>query len=239
MAYERTKMRLGSELAPIATPLRTVVRARTEERRELEMLRATNARLLQELSELKEREAQALQLADRDGLTGLFNRRRMLELLDVAITEASAQWQHVGLLFIDLNGFKGVNDEYGHATGDKVLITAAARISARVRIGDFVGRYGGDEFVVVLPNMPDRAAVTWVADMIRERVALPYWIRSNEQHLTAAVGEAMYPQDGETTDELLNRADHAMYRMKARLARPIVSLGSNLFRHRWSRRRDD
>ena len=83
----------------------------------------------------------------------------MLELLEAAIAEAARQWQCVGLLFIDLNGFKGINDEYGHAAGDKILTTVATRIAARVRTGDFVCRYGGDEFVVVLPSVPDAHAV--------------------------------------------------------------------------------
>ncbi|HEV7611114.1 MAG TPA: GGDEF domain-containing protein [Steroidobacteraceae bacterium] len=201
----------------------------------MERLRTVNERLLRELAELKEREAQALKLADRDGLTGLFNRRRMLELMDAAVAEANRRRHCVGLLFIDLNGFKGINDEYGHAAGDKILTTVAARVSARVRTGDFVCRYGGDEFVVILPSVPDAAAVTRVADMIRERVALPYWIQGSEQHLTAAIGESMYPHDGKSAEELLNRADQAMYRLKARLARPMVSLGSTpqrLFRRR-------
>ena len=240
MAYGRSKMLLNGEVVtPKPVQLRGVVRSPDEDsRRELDSLRSTNARLMRELTALKEREATAQRLADRDDLTGLYNRRRMLELLESAISEAAQLRQCVGLLFIDLNGFKGVNDEYGHAAGDKILIAAAMRIAARVRTGDFVCRYGGDEFVVILPNVPDAAAVTRVADTIRERVALPYWIQGQEQHLTAAIGESTYPHSGSSAEELLHRADQAMYRLKARLSRPMVSLGS-LPRPRPSRRRSD
>src|SRR3984885_10317289 len=239
MAYGRTKMLLNGEvMASAVPPLRNVVRNPSEERGELERLRATNAYLMRELAALKEREAQAQRLADRDDLTGLYNRRRMLELLESSITEAKQQWQCVGLLFIDLNGFKAINDEYGHVAGDKILTTVALRIAARVRTGDFVCRYGGDEFVVILPSVPDAAAVTRVADTIRERVALPYWIKGQEQHLTAAIGESTYPHGGSSAEELLHRADQAMYRLKARLSRPMVSLGS-MPCPRPSRRRSD
>jgi diguanylate cyclase (GGDEF)-like protein len=240
MAYGRSKMLLNGEvLTPKPVQLRGVVRSPSEDsRRELDALRSTNARLMRDLAALKEREALAQRLADRDDLTGLYNRRRMLELLDSAVSEAAQLRQCVGLLFIDLNGFKGVNDEYGHAAGDKILIAAAMRIAARVRTGDFVCRYGGDEFVVILPNVPDPVAVTRVADTIRERVALPYWIQGQEQHLTAAIGESTYPHGGSSAEELLHRADQAMYRLKARLSRPMVSLGS-LPRPRPSRRRSD
>jgi diguanylate cyclase (GGDEF)-like protein len=237
MAYGRSKMLLNGEVMRSAVPpLRSV--ERTDARRELETLRATNARLTRELTALKEREAQAQRLADRDALTGLYNRRRMLEVLEAAIAEAALQSQYVGLLFIDLNGFKGINDEYGHAAGDKILTTVATRIAARVRTGDLVCRYGGDEFVVVLPSVPDAAAVTRVADTIRERVALPYWIQGNEQHLTAAIGESMYPHDGDTAEVLLHRADQAMYRLKTRLTRPMMSLGTPPYQ-RLSRRHND
>jgi diguanylate cyclase (GGDEF)-like protein len=240
MAYGRSKVLLNGEVMSMGTPrLRHVVRTPpSDDSDELEALRSANAHLMREVAALKEREAEAQRLADRDGLTGLYNRRRMLELLESAITEAAHAWQCVGLLFIDLNGFKGINDEYGHAVGDKVLTMVATRIAARVRTGDIVCRYGGDEFVVLLPSVPDAAAVTRVADTIRARVALPYWIEGNEQHLTAAIGESLYPQDGESADVLLHRADQAMYRLKARLARPMVSLGSSPHQ-RPSRRRDD
>jgi diguanylate cyclase (GGDEF)-like protein len=240
MADARGKSLLNT-LAPVppevaaGRPLRALMPRSLGPRHELETLRATNKELLEELADLREREAQAQRLADRDALTGLFNRRRMMELLHTAIDEGV---QCIGLLFIDLNGFKAINDEYGHAAGDQILITVAKRIAARVRTGDFVCRYGGDEFVVILPNVPETAAVARVADTVRDQVALPYWIQGSEQHLTAAIGESMYPRDGSNAEELLNRADQAMYRLKARLARPMMSLGSRPYQ-RLLRRRND
>src|ERR1700730_17491170 len=223
MSYGRSKMLLNGEPS-VAPPLRSVVRSpNNDARRELELLRATNGRLLRELAALKEREAQTQRLADRDGLTGLYNRRRMMELLDSAITEAAQQWQCVGVLFIDLNGFKPINDNYGHAAGDKILTTVATRICARVRTGDICCRYGGDEFVVVLPGVPDPFPVSRVADAIRERISLPYWIGDEQQQLTASIGESMYPHHGENAAKLLHRADEAMYRLKARIVRPTSS----------------
>lgn len=196
-----------------------------QEPREVAFLRSVNAHLLRTLATLKAREAEIQQLANRDGLTGLYNRRCMLELLESAVNDAGQQGRHLGLLFIDLNGFKAVNDEYGHAAGDKLLIAVATRISARVRTDDMVCRYGGDEFVVVLPCVPNPLAVSRVADAIRERISLPYWIKGHDPHVSAAIGEAFYPHDGENAAQLLRRADEAMYRLKARGPHSIVSLG--------------
>jgi diguanylate cyclase (GGDEF)-like protein len=194
------------------------------ELREIESLRAINAHLLREIAALKAREAETQRLAERDGLTGLYNRRRMLELLEAAISDAVLQDLHVGLLFIDLNGFKAINDKYGHAAGDEILTTVATRMSARVRTGDICCRYGGDEFVVILPGVPDPFPVSRVADAIRERVSLPYWIGNEQQQLTATIGESMYPYHGENAAKLLHRADEAMYRLKARIVRPTSTV---------------
>jgi diguanylate cyclase (GGDEF)-like protein len=197
-------------------------RVSVAELREIESLRAINAHLLHELAALKAREVETQKLAERDGLTGLYNRRRMLELLEAAISDAVLQDLHVGLLFIDLNGFKAINDKYGHAAGDKILTTVATRIAARVRAGDICCRYGGDEFVVVLPGVPDPFPVSRVADAIRERVSLPYWIGNDQQQLTASIGESMYPYHGENAALLVHRADEAMYRLKSRIVRPTL-----------------
>jgi diguanylate cyclase (GGDEF)-like protein len=208
------------------------------ELREIENLRSINAQLRHELAAIKSREAETKKLADRDDLTGLYNRRRMLELLEAAICDAVQQDLHVGLLFIDLNGFKAVNDKYGHAAGDKILTTVATRILARVRAGDICCRYGGDEFVVVLPGVPDPFPVSRVADAIRERISLPYWIGNDQQRVTASIGESMYPHHGENAQKLLHRADEAMYRLKARIVRPTANApaASQL---RLTRRRND
>lgn len=181
---------------------------------ELETLRSINARLLREIAMLKEREAHALRLADRDGLTGLYNRRRMVELIDETIGQANRSGHRSALMFIDLDGFKRINDRYGHAVGDALLTTVAGRIATRARTGDIVCRYGGDEFIVLLPRVPDRAAALEVAATIAERVALPCKVGSEELRVTAAIGVSVFPEDGRSAAELLERADQEMYRVK-------------------------
>jgi diguanylate cyclase (GGDEF)-like protein len=182
---------------------------------EIDTLRLINARLVREIAELKQREAQALQLADRDGLTGLYNRRRLSERLTESIENAARQGHRLGILFIDLDGFKRINDEFGHAMGDELLKTVAGRIASRARTDDVVCRYGGDEFVVLLPRVPDRAAALEVADTIAERVALPCKLGGEELRVTAAIGVSLFPDDGYSAVELLERADQQMYRVKA------------------------
>jgi diguanylate cyclase (GGDEF)-like protein len=187
---------------------------------EIDTLRSINGHLVRQVAELTEREAQAQRQADRDGLTGLYNRRKMADLLETAVAEAHITGERVGVLFIDLDGFKGVNDAYGHAAGDKLLITVASRVAARARTGDFVCRYGGDEFVVILPRVADMAATLQVAEAIRSRVALPYRIDGTELHVTAAIGAAMYPDQASTSVALLEVADESMYRVKMHVQDP-------------------
>lgn len=240
MPDSRSKVLLaGGGALSHAAPFRNFVAPLREAREssELANLRLANAQLRRELAALKRREAEALQRADRDPLTGLYNRHRMAALLDAAITDAARCNHYVGVLFIDLNGFKAINDDHGHATGDRILITAAQRISARVRTGDIVCRYGGDEFVVILPKILEAGAVSSVADTIRERVALPNWVNGQERYVSAAIGEALYPHDGALGATLLECADQAMYAAKIRMTRRLN--GEGPLAPMPARRRDD
>jgi diguanylate cyclase (GGDEF)-like protein len=222
-AYEDGVVAERGDVAPIAVADRDAAYARTLQDAlcEIDTLRSINGRLVRQLAELTEREAQAQQQADRDGLTGLYNRRKMAELLESCVSEASEQGNRVGVLFIDLDGFKGVNDAHGHAVGDKLLTTVASRIAARARTGDWVCRYGGDEFVVILPRVADMAAALRVADSIRSRVALPYRIDGTELQVTAAIGAALYPDQASSSVQLLAVADESMYRVKMHAEPPL------------------
>ena len=216
MAYGRSKMLLNGEVMRSAVPpLRSLERNPSDARHELLKLRATNARLVRELAALKEREAQAQRLADRDPLTGLYNRRYLQEMLDREIRRAIRSEQHLGILMLDLDHFKNFNDTYGHEAGDAVLRETASFLIRSIRVEDFVCRYGGEEFVVVLPTADLRAAE---ARAERIRAKLRDLVVMHEGRslgvITVSVGVAALPDHGMSEKELLQAADAALYRAK-------------------------
>jgi diguanylate cyclase (GGDEF)-like protein len=179
-------------------------------------LKARNERLATALAEASVRGTEAHRQARHDILTGLPNRLQFTERLQREIAQAVEQQKQLALLFIDLDGFKVVNDQFGHATGDKLLTAAAARITACIRAEDIACRYGGDEFVVLLSNIDDIQAASKIAKTIRDHICQRYSIDGNEFRIAASIGLAAYPRDGERCDVLLRCADASMYRSKFR-----------------------
>ena len=127
-----------------------------------------------------------------------------------ALASARRQRQHVAVCFIDLDGFKPINDALGHAAGDHVLREIAARLRQSLRTSDVVARWGGDEFVAVLPDTSEPAAIECMAQ-VRHRLAQSLRLAGHEYHVNASVGIAMYPAHSECRSELLELADQAMY----------------------------
>jgi diguanylate cyclase (GGDEF)-like protein len=146
-----------------------------------------------------------------DSLTGVLNRAGFGRSIDAVLAgQASA-----GLLFVDLDGFKALNDEHGHQAGDELLCQAAARIRETLREDDAVARLGGDEFAVVLPGVKSSHELHAAAARVHAAFAEPFAARGLEVTLSGSVGEALYPDHGTTIDELIRHADAAMYRDKA------------------------
>jgi diguanylate cyclase (GGDEF)-like protein len=146
-------------------------------------------------------------LACYDELTGLPTRRLLRDRLSQAIAQGIRQDKQVALLLVDLDAFKSVNDRLGHTAGDKLLQALAGRLTDTVRAGDTACRYGGDEFVVMLPAIDHPS------------LSEPYFIDEFEIRITASIGSAFYPIDGRTYEELINRADDALYRAKTKSTR--------------------
>jgi diguanylate cyclase (GGDEF)-like protein/PAS domain S-box-containing protein len=162
-----------------------------------------------------ERERRILQEADTDELTGVANRRALQRMLCAALARARAHGQVVAVLVLDLDGFKGLNDRLGHAAGDEALREMAARLRHAVRERDLVARAGGDEFVVVLPDLPPGDAVAdEAAARVQAAFAEPLEMAGGRVRLAASVGMACFPDDADDVDELLAVADRAMYRRK-------------------------
>ena len=172
------------------------------------------ASLVQDITERLNTERTIHYMAHHDALTGLPNRRLMQDRLNQAILQARRQQKHVGLLFIDLDRFKLVNDTLGHETGDYVLRDIAQRLSKVVREGDTVSREGGDEFVIVLPGLVKPEAALVVANKVLIELAKPIEVSGHELTVTASIGISHYPNDATDVQQLLKHADSAMYQAK-------------------------
>jgi len=160
-------------------------------------------------------------LAYHDSLTGLANRAKFDERLDSAISAAQRHEDLLGIVFVDLDDFKDVNDTYGHETGDSVLIALAHRLEGAVRNEDTVARLGGDEFVVILPRLDRATDLERVASKLRAAIAKPLSIGMAELNLTAATGVSLFNPKSDDARSLLVRADIAMYETKRRSQRVL------------------
>jgi diguanylate cyclase (GGDEF)-like protein len=154
--------------------------------------------------------------SQHDPLTGTPSRALMRDRLDTAIAAARRQGTQLALLFLDLDDFKAINDALGHANGDAMLQLVAERLVATVRDSDTVSRQGGDEFLILLPQIAHAADATLIATKLLDAVAAPAQVGCPALHLSASVGIAVYPQDGTDAEMLTKHADVAMYHSKRR-----------------------
>lgn len=153
-------------------------------------------------------------VASHDPLTGLFNRNIFNERLQQALAQAARFERSLSLLFIDLDGFKLINDTHGHNAGDALLAELAARLRATLREGDVIGRMGGDEFVVLIEEFAEVSQVAEVAKKLLETVTRPFVLHGQNCQVTASLGISIYPDDGKDAETLIKNADTAMYRVK-------------------------
>lgn len=166
------------------------------------------------VSEKRELEHQLDIMAHYDALTGLLNRNTFYEILENTIRTSRRRRLHFALLFIDLDRFKPVNDSFGHQTGDLLLKAVGARIKQSLRSSDTCCRYGGDEFLVVLPEVSGTENPTRVAEKIIRQLEQPFEVKGHTLHISASVGISLYPDHGNNTDTLVSLADQAMYQAK-------------------------
>jgi diguanylate cyclase (GGDEF)-like protein len=162
-----------------------------------------------------ESELELHRLAYKDSLTGLPNRLLLEDRFSVAIADARRYGHHVGVLYLDLDGFKRINDEMGHDQGDTVLKEMALRLQQNTRAVDTVARVGGDEFVILLTKLQDPAGVQLTADKLQTALSKPLELKGKTYLAGASIGVAIFPDDGEQPDQLLKKADAAMYKAKA------------------------
>ncbi|MGH8112477.1 MAG: diguanylate cyclase domain-containing protein [Rhodanobacteraceae bacterium] len=183
-----------------------------------------------EVTDLRRAERELEHRANHDSLTGLVNRDRLRTELQAAIDQAAEEGSGLAVLYIDLDGFKRVNDRGGHAVGDRLLRELAGRMQRAVRQGDLVARIGGDEFVVLLPDCRDVQAARKVADSLRACLTAPYRLPAGLFPLDASIGMATFPADGADAEALLMHADRAMYAAKrggAFVSKASSGAGSN------------
>jgi diguanylate cyclase (GGDEF)-like protein/PAS domain S-box-containing protein len=188
--------------------LESMVKSRTRK------LAETVHQLEAEIGERKKIAAELDFLANHDALTGLPSLRLCKDRLDHSLAEARRKRQMSAVMFLDLDGFKEINDRHGHEFGDLVLKATAGRIEAGIRETDTVARIGGDEFVIILSSLPEIAIAERVARNLIGQVSRPLRVERAEIEVSASIGIALYPQHGNSAEDLIHSADRAMYRIK-------------------------
>jgi diguanylate cyclase (GGDEF)-like protein/PAS domain S-box-containing protein len=170
--------------------------------------------VISDVTRFREAEARAQYLAEHDALTGLANRTQLSDRLTAAIEVARKTDAKVALLLLDLDGFKTVNDRYGHPAGDELLRVIAKRLAGLVRTVDTVSRFGGDEFCIVQAAVQQPSAAFGLAERIISSISRPVVVGSARMSVSASIGIALFPDDGTMLEPLLQKADKALYTVK-------------------------
>ena len=176
-----------------------------------------------DITEAYEQKKQLEELAMHDPLTGLANRNLFMDRLEHAISRAKRRNTILALAFIDLDGFKPVNDQHGHAIGDQTLIEVAKRLLRHLREEDTAARLGGDEFCILYSDVPGRDTIYQFLQRVLDQLNAPYFIGNVQVRISASIGIAIYPDHGETSSALLHCADQFMYQAKEKGKNQIVT----------------
>jgi diguanylate cyclase (GGDEF)-like protein len=165
-------------------------------------------------SRLKKEQEELYKLSTKDSLSGLYNRMSLMEKVKWLISSKDRKEESFAVIFLDLDNFKNINDSMGHDTGDKVLKQVALILLHAVRENDIVSRIGGDEFIIVLPDIENDTSVIDILERVKAQLKIPLHLKNSHHVITASMGIALYPRDGEDVHTLLKNADIAMYRSK-------------------------
>jgi diguanylate cyclase (GGDEF)-like protein len=166
--------------------------------------------------ERKQSEARLSHMASHDHLTDLPNRALFSDRLENALARARRELGRVAMLYLDLDRFKEINDQLGHAVGDELLCEVAQRLTGCMRESDTVGRLGGDEFAILLPSVALPEDALAAAEKLRRTLQRPFSLKGRDVVVAGSIGIALYPDHGDTADRLLQLADDAMYAAKRR-----------------------
>ena len=170
--------------------------------------------LSRDITEQKLAEDKIRYLATHDGMTGLVNREMFNQLINLAIEQARRYSRKLAVLFIDLDGFKEINDSLGHEFGDRMLIIVAQRLKGCMRSSDVVARFGGDEFVILIPEVKDINQLSMIANNLLSVIAQPEDVMGRLCKVTASIGISIFPVDANNVSSLMKNADISMYQAK-------------------------
>lgn len=176
--------------------------------------RPATMNIITDISERKRSEEAIRYMALHDSLTGLPNRFLLMERLEQSLARSRRSGQHLGVLFMDLDGFKAVNDTYGHDVGDMLLKSVAERLQPLLRDSDSLARMGGDEFVILLPEVNGEPGVKALIERLESTFQRPFIFDNLKIECNASIGFSLYPEHGDSTDDLLRAADQKMYHIK-------------------------